>query len=142
MLVIVEKGKLINYADALIESKENKVMIDCKIQCLNIIELIADIDNDIMVQNVAVMFKSLNFPPKRFNLKGMIGSSSMLEIKCDHELINNFLPTLPTEEAIQPIIETSICDQMIELTNYRNAQLTSGAISIIDRVLQTRRKAF
>lgn len=31
---------------------------------------------------------------------------------------------------------------MIELTNYRNAQLTSGAISIIDRVLQTRKKAF
>jgi hypothetical protein len=142
VLVIVEKGKLINYTDALIESKENKVMIDCKIQCLNIIELIADIDNDIMVQNIAAMFKGLKFPPKRFNLKGMINNSSMLEIKCDHELISNFLPSLPTEEAIQPIVETSICDQMIELTNYRNAQLTSGAISIIDRVLQTRRKAF
>lgn len=31
---------------------------------------------------------------------------------------------------------------MIELSNYNNAQLTSKAISIIDRVLQTRRKAF
>jgi hypothetical protein len=97
VLVIIEKGKLINYTDALIESKENKVMIDCKIQCLNIIELIADIDNDIMVQNVAAMFKGLKFPPKRFNLKGMINNSSMLEIKCDHELISNFLPSLPTE---------------------------------------------
>ncbi len=45
----------------------------------------------------------------------------MLEIKCDNDLISNFLPTLPSEETIQPIIETSICDQMIELTNYRNA---------------------
>jgi hypothetical protein len=31
---------------------------------------------------------------------------------------------------------------MIELTNYRNPQLTSSAISIIDRVLQTKKKAF
>ena len=31
---------------------------------------------------------------------------------------------------------------MIELTNYRNPQLTSGAISIIDLALQSRKKAF
>jgi len=31
---------------------------------------------------------------------------------------------------------------MIELTNYRNAELTSGAISIIDIALQSRKKAF
>ena len=31
---------------------------------------------------------------------------------------------------------------MIELTNYRNAELSSSAISVIDRVLQTRKKAF
>ena len=31
---------------------------------------------------------------------------------------------------------------MIELTNYRNAQLTSGALSIIDIALQNRKKAF
>lgn len=96
-------------------------MIDCKVQCLNIIQLIADIDNDIMIQNIASKFKQLSFPPKVFNLKGMLSNSSMLEIKCDNDLISNFLPTLPSEETIQPIIETSICDQMIELTNYRNA---------------------
>ena len=31
---------------------------------------------------------------------------------------------------------------MIELTNYRNPQLTSGALSIIDMSLQNRKKAF
>jgi hypothetical protein len=31
---------------------------------------------------------------------------------------------------------------MIELTNYRNAELTSGSISIIDLALQSRKKAF
>lgn len=66
----------------------------------------------------------------------------MLEIKCDHQMVARFLASLPTEETIQPILETSIIDSMIELSNYNNAQLTSKAISIIDRVLQTRRKAF
>lgn len=31
---------------------------------------------------------------------------------------------------------------MLEMSHYNNAQLTSKAISIIDRVLQTRKKAF
>lgn len=53
-------------------------MISCKIQCLNIIELIADIDSDIMIQGIATKFKELSFPPKKFNLKGMLTSSSML----------------------------------------------------------------
>ena len=42
-----------------IESKENIVMIECKIQCLNIIELLAYIDNDVFVQNIASKFKEL-----------------------------------------------------------------------------------
>ncbi len=57
-------------------------------------------------------------------------------------MVREFLASLPSEESIQPIIDTSICDSMIEMTNYNNAQLTSKAISIIDRVLQTRKKAF
>ena len=57
-------------------------MIDCKIWCLNIIELLAYIDNDVFVQNIASKFKELQFPPKKFDLNGML-SSSLLEIKCD-----------------------------------------------------------
>lgn len=72
----------------------------------------------------------------------MLSNTPMFEIRCNHPMVRKFLAMLPTEESIQPIIETSICDQMIEMSNYNNAQLTSKAISIIDRVLQTRRKAF
>jgi hypothetical protein len=57
-------------------------------------------------------------------------------------MVNKFLASLPSDDTIQPIIETSIIDSMIELSNYNNAQLTSKAISIIDSVLQTRKKAF
>lgn len=66
----------------------------------------------------------------------------MLDIKCDHEMVARFLASLPSDDTIQPIIETSIIDSMIELSNYNNPKLTSKAISIIDRVLQTRQKAF
>lgn len=69
-------------------------MIDCKIQCLNIIELLSYIDNDVFVQNIAGKFKELEFPPKTFDIKGML-SSSIMEIKCDDDLVSNFLPTLP-----------------------------------------------
>lgn len=43
----------------------------------------------------------------------MLSNSSLMDIKCDDELIAQFLPELPSEETIQPIIETSIVDQMI-----------------------------
>ena len=37
----------------------------------------------------------------------------MLEIKCDHQMVAKFLASLPSDETIQPIIETSIIDDMI-----------------------------
>lgn len=126
----------------MIESKENLLMIECKLECLNIIDLIAEYDGDVFVQFIASRFRDFEFPEKKFSLKGMFNSSPMLEIKCDHQMVARFLASLPSEDTIQPIIETSIIDSMIELSNYNNAQLTSKAISIIDRVLQTRQKAF
>ena len=111
-------------------------------ECLNIIDLIAEIDKDVFIQNIAAKFKEVNFPAKKFNLKAIISSTPILEIRCDHELVRSFLELLPHDETLQPIIETGVVDQMIEMSNYRNAKLTSSAISIIDRVLQTRRKAF
>lgn len=53
-------------------------MIECKMECLKIIDLIAQIDNDVLVQNIAAKFKDLEFSPKRFNLKGMLGNSPIL----------------------------------------------------------------
>jgi hypothetical protein len=134
--------EIINYQEVMIESKENLLMIECKLECLNIIDLIAEYDSDVFVQFIASRFKDFEFPEKKFSLKGMFNSSPMLEIKCDHEMVARFLASLPSDDTIQPIIETSIIDSMIELSNYNNPQLTSKAISIIDRVLQTRQKAF
>ncbi len=126
----------------MIESKENLLMIECKLECLNIIDLIAEYDSDVFVQFIASRFRDFEFPEKKFSLKGMFNSTPMLEIKCDHAMVARFLSSLPSDDTIQPIIETSIIDAMIELSNYNNPQLTSKAISIIDRVLQTRQKAF
>ena len=59
VLEICKKSESIDYEKVRIESKENIVMIECKIQCLNIIELLAYIDNDVFVQNIASKFKEL-----------------------------------------------------------------------------------
>lgn len=134
--------EITSYEEVMIESKENLLMIECKMECLNIIDLIAEYDGDVFVQFIASRFRDFEFPEKKFSLKGMFSSSPMLDIKCDHAMVARFLASLPSDDTIQPIIETSIIDAMIELSNYNNANLTSKAISIIDRVLQTRQKAF
>lgn len=41
----------------MIESKENILMIECKLECLNIIDLIAEYDSDVFVQFIASRFK-------------------------------------------------------------------------------------
>jgi hypothetical protein len=41
----------------MIESKENLLMIDCKLECLNIIDLIAEYDGDVFVQFIAARFR-------------------------------------------------------------------------------------
>ena len=79
---ICKKGEWIDYEEARVESRENRVMIECKIECLNIIQLIASIDNDVFVQNIAGRFKELDFPTKQLNLEGVL-NSSILEMKCD-----------------------------------------------------------
>jgi hypothetical protein len=56
--------------------------------------------------------------------------------------VDGFLKLLPEDDSLQPILETAVVHQMIEISNYHNARLTSSAISVIERVLQTRRKAF
>ena len=95
-----------------------------------------------MIQFLAAAFKGMEFPQKKFSLKGMFSEAPMLEIRCDHGLVKDYLERLPGEEAVQPILETGICDQMIELSNYNSPELTAKAMAIIDRVLQTREMAF
>lgn len=57
-------------------------------------------------------------------------------------MVHNYISELPDEIFIQPIIETNICEQLIEISNYHNPQLTSKAICIMDRILQTRKNVF
>jgi hypothetical protein len=67
--------------------------------------------------------------------------TSLLSLKANDEVSTNFINAIPDEVEMQPLIETSIVDQMIELGNYGNPELTSMALSIIERVLQTKKKA-
>jgi hypothetical protein len=66
---------------------------------------------------------------------------SLLSLKGDEKISASFVKTIPEEVEMQPLIETNIVDQMIELANYDNPELTSMALSIIERVLQTKKKA-
>jgi hypothetical protein len=57
VLHICSKPEDVGYEGVEVESKENLLMISCKTECLNIIDLIADLDNDVHVQNIAARFK-------------------------------------------------------------------------------------
>jgi hypothetical protein len=52
-----KSDEITDYKSVMIESKENILMIECKIECLNIIELIAAYDSDVFVQFIASRFK-------------------------------------------------------------------------------------
>jgi hypothetical protein len=45
---------------------------------------------------------------------------SLLSLKGNDEISISFMNTIPQEVEMQPLIETNIVDQMIELANYDN----------------------
>lgn len=55
--IIRKSDEITSYAEVMIESKENLLMIDCKLECLNIIDLIAEYDGDVFVQFIAARFR-------------------------------------------------------------------------------------
>lgn len=58
LLNLLRKSEEISdYSEVMIESKENILMIECKLECLNIIDLIAEYDSDVFVQFIASRFK-------------------------------------------------------------------------------------
>lgn len=79
-------------------------------------------------------------PEKKRGLSGE-DMGSLLSLRADDKVSRNFISTIPDEGELQPLIETNIVDQMMELSNYENPELTSMALSIIERVLQTKKKA-
>lgn len=44
----------------------------------------------------------------------------MLSLKRDDKTSLEFISTIPNEDEMQPLIETNVVDQMIELANYGN----------------------
>ena len=54
-------------------------MIACKMECLNIIELISAYDNDVMVQFLAASFKSTKFPKKKINFNNFNDSENQMQ---------------------------------------------------------------
>lgn len=53
-----------SYAEAQIESKENILTMKCKLECMNIIQLILDYDLDLMVRNICKYFQGFKVPAK------------------------------------------------------------------------------
>ena len=62
----------------------------------------------------------------------------MLEFKVDNEAALNFIKGM-SQESIN-LVELSIIPKMIELSKYNNPKLTSGSISIMERVLLKSKK--
>lgn len=82
------------------------------------------------MQRLSINFKDFEMPEKKRGLNSEeVGS--MLSLKRDDKTSTEFINTIPDEVKMQPLIETNIVDQMIELANYGNPELTSMALSII-----------
>jgi hypothetical protein len=83
-----------NYAEYSIESKENLLMMRCKLECMNIIQLILDYDLDLAVRNICKHFQSFAMPLRKRSLI-TDGSTRLLEYKIDNELAKKFIQEIP-----------------------------------------------
>ncbi len=65
-------------------------MIRCKLECLKIIELIADYDRDLFVQRLSINFKDFEMPEKKRGLQNN-NLGSLLTLKGDDQVSKNFM---------------------------------------------------
>lgn len=103
-------------------------MMKCKLECMNIIQLILDYDLDLSVRYICKHFQNFNMPEKKRALIND-GNTRILEYKIDNDLASKFIQEIPKDN-IQ-LIESSILERMIELSKYNNPKLTSQSISIM-----------
>ena len=54
-----------DYQRSRVETKQNLLMIKCKLQCMNIIQLILDYDLDLDIRYICKHFQEFEFPPKK-----------------------------------------------------------------------------
>lgn len=113
-------------------------MMQCKLECMNIIQLVLDYDLDLAVRYTSKYFQRFEMPPKKRLLKNDDGAR-LLEARIDNELAVKFISGLPRDN--MNLVELSIIRQMIELSKYNNPDLTGGSISVMERVLLKSKKA-
>jgi len=83
-----------NYDEVKKKSAENSLMIRCKLECLKIIELIADYDRDLFVQRLSINFKDFEIPEKKRGLNSN-EMGSLLSLKGDDKISTSFVNTIP-----------------------------------------------
>lgn len=110
----------------------------CKMECMNIIQLVLDYDLDLAVRYTCQYFQSFEMPPKKRSLKNDDGAR-LLEMRIDNDLAVAFISGLPRGNI--HLVELSIIPKMIELSKYSSPKLTSSSISIMERVLLKSKKA-
>ena len=62
------------------ESKENVLMIQCKLQCMNIIQVILDYDIDLSVRYLFKHFQNFSVPPRNKKIE----ITKMMDIQVDN----------------------------------------------------------
>lgn len=110
----------------------------CKMECMNIIQLVLDYDLDLAVRYICKYFQLFEIPSKKRSLKNDDGSR-LLESRIDNELALKFVSGLPRDNI--NLVELSIIPKMIELSKYSNPKLTSSSISVMERVLLKSKKS-
>ena len=95
---------------------------------MNIIQLILDYDLNLAVRYICKYFQGFEIPERKRALIND-GTTRMLEHIIDNKLASKFITEIPKEN-IQ-LIEPTILNRMIELSKYKNPNLTSQSISII-----------
>ena len=85
-------------------------MMKCKLECMNIIQLVLDYDLDLDVRYICKHFQIFELPPKKRKLI-TDENTRLLEFKVDNELAVKFIEELPKDN-IQ-LIEPTVLSRMI-----------------------------
>ena len=65
-------------------------MMKCKLECMNIIQIILDYDLDLSVRETCKYFQNFEMPPKKRALKNDDGAK-LTEMRIDNELSVKFI---------------------------------------------------
>lgn len=106
---------------------------------MKIILTVLDYDIDLTVRSLCKYFQAFELPAKTRKLKNDEGAR-MLEFRVDNELAVKFINGIPKDIKMN-IVDLSILSKMIEISKYNNPVLTSGSISVMERVLLKNKKA-